>query len=203
MLYMRNLASLIVYFMVFTAICGCERQTASVSQVLQRVVTRYAGITNRHKVCVNLCGCVSGTRVPTLADSSVLGGGGIYGTHSVSTKRIYHMLVPFMLGSLIGLSSTPPVRLATCEVLTPTTVQNDNGPTTIGVYSLHVRFADTTSQPISRVTFTLDDGSQVSDVGTFSPGVAINHALGLSSTKASTCAVTVVTFKNGTTWNAN
>jgi hypothetical protein len=134
--------------------------------------------------------------------SSALSSGGIDDTHSVR-RRIYNMLVSLMLGSLIGLSSMSPVRLATCEVLTPTTVQNDNGPTTVGIYALHVRFADTTSQPISRVTFTLDDGSQVSDVGTFSPGVAINHALGLSSTKASTCAVTVVTFKNGTTWNAN
>jgi hypothetical protein len=113
------------------------------------------------------------------------------------------MLVPLMLSSLIGLSSTPPVRLATCEVLTPTTVQNDNGPTTVGIYALHVRFADTTPEPISRVTFTLDDGSQVSDVGTFSPGVAINHALGLSSTNATSCAVTVVRFANGTIWNAN
>jgi hypothetical protein len=113
------------------------------------------------------------------------------------------MLVTLMLGSLIGLSSMSPVRLATCEVLTPTTVQNDNGPTTVGVYALHVRFADTTSQPISRVTFTLDDGSQVSDVGTFSPGVAINHALGLTTTTARSCEATMVRFANGTIWNAN
>jgi hypothetical protein len=113
------------------------------------------------------------------------------------------MLVPLMLGSLIGLSSTPPVRLATCEVLTPTTVQTDNGPTTVGIYALRVRFTDTTSEPITRVTFTLDDGSQVSDVGAFSPGVAIDHALDLSSTNARSCAVTIVRFANGTTWNAN
>ena len=113
------------------------------------------------------------------------------------------MLVPLMLSSLVGLSSTPPVRLATCEVLTPTTVQNDNGPTTVGIYALHVRFSDATSEAISRVTFTLDDGSQVSDVGTFSPGVAINHALGLSSTHATSCAVTMVNFTNGTIWNSN
>jgi hypothetical protein len=113
------------------------------------------------------------------------------------------MLVGLMLSSLIGLSSLSPVRLASCEVLTPTTVQNDNGPTTVGIYALHVRFTDATSEPISRVTFTLDDNSQVSDVGTFSPGVAINHALDLSSTKATSCAVTVVRFANGTIWNAN
>jgi hypothetical protein len=113
------------------------------------------------------------------------------------------MLVPLMLSSLVALSSTPPVRLATCEVVAPTTVQGDNGSATVGRYALHVRFADATSEPISRVTFTLDDGSQVSDVGTFSPGVAINHALELSSTDATSCAVTVVRFANGAIWNAN
>jgi hypothetical protein len=113
------------------------------------------------------------------------------------------MLVPLMLGSLVGLSSMPPVRLATCQVLTSTTLQSDSGPTTVGIYSLHVRFADTTPEPISRVIFTLDDGSQVSDVGTFSPGVAINHDLDLSSTQATSCAISMVQFVDGTTWNAN
>src|ERR1700748_171088 len=104
------------------------------------------------------------------------------------------MLVPLMLGSLLALSSAPPVRLATCEVSTPTTVQNDNGPTTVGSYTLHVRFSDATSEPISRVTFTLDDGTRVSDVGTFSPGIVINHLLGLANNNASTCAATSVRF---------
>ena len=113
------------------------------------------------------------------------------------------MLVPLMLSSLVGFSSAPPVRIATCQVLTPTTVQSDAGPTTVGIYSLHVRFSDTASEPISNVTFTLDDGSQVSDAGTFSPGVAINHALNLSDTNATSCAVTAVRFTDGTTWNAN
>jgi hypothetical protein len=113
------------------------------------------------------------------------------------------MLVPLVLGSLVGLSSTSPVRLSTCEVVAPIIVQDGDGPTTVGTYALRVRFTDTTSDPISRVTFTLNDGSQVSDVGTFSPGVAINHGLGLASTDATSCAVTIVVFANGTTWNAN
>jgi hypothetical protein len=113
------------------------------------------------------------------------------------------MLIPLMLSSLVGLSSTTPIRLATCEVSTPNTFQNDNGPTTVGEYTLHVRFSDATPEPISRVIFTLDDGSQVSDVGTFSPGVTINHELGLSSTAATSCAATVVRFADGSTWNAN
>jgi hypothetical protein len=115
----------------------------------------------------------------------------------------YKMLVSLMLGSLIGFSSTPPVQVSSCEVVTPTVVQNDNGPITVGTGALHIRFADTASEPISRVTFTLNDGSQVSDVGTFSPGVAINHALDLSSTNATSCAVTLVQFRNGETWHAN
>ena len=113
------------------------------------------------------------------------------------------MLVPLMLSSLVGLSSTPPVQLATCEVSTPTTVQNDNGFTTVGGFTLHVRFSDTTSEPISRVTFTLDDGTRVSDVGTFSPGVVINHVLGLASTDATSCTATTVRFADGAIWNAN
>ncbi len=115
---------------------------------------------------------------------------------------MYIVLVPLILSSLVGFSSAPPVGLATCEVLTPSVVQNDNGSDMVGSYALHVRFTDATSEPISRVTFTLDDGSQVTDVGTFSPGVAINHALDLSSTAATSCVVTIVRFENGTTWNA-
>ncbi len=113
------------------------------------------------------------------------------------------MLVPLMLSSLVGLSSTPPVRLATCTVSTPNTFQNDNGPTTVGEFTLHVRFSDATSEPISRVLFTLNDGTQVSDVGTFSPGVVINHVLELSSTDATSCTATIVRFANGVIWNAN
>jgi hypothetical protein len=113
------------------------------------------------------------------------------------------MLIPLMLSSLVGLSSAPPIRLATCEVSTPNTFQNDNGPTTVGEYTLHVRFSDATSEPISRVLFTLNDGSQVSDVGTFSPGVTINHVLGLSSTDATSCTATIVRFANGAIWNGN
>src|ERR1700729_1374401 len=113
------------------------------------------------------------------------------------------MLVPLMLGSLVGLSSVPPVRLVTCEVSTPNTFQNDNGPTTVGEYPPQLRFSDATSEAISRVLFTLNDGTQVSDVGTFSPGVAINHVLGLSSTNATSCTATIVRFASGAIWNAN
>lgn len=113
------------------------------------------------------------------------------------------MLVPLIFSSLVGLSSTPPVRLATCEVSAPTTVQGDNAPITVGGYTLSVRFSDSTPEPISRVTFTLDDGVTVIDIGTFSPGVTINHVFGLGRSDATTCAVTSVRFANGDIWNAN
>ena len=92
---------------------------------------------------------------------------------------------------------------ARCDIVTPTVVQNDNGPSTVGVYALRVRFSDATTEPISRVTFTLDDGTKVIDAGTFSPGIAIDHALDLNGTNATSCTVTAVQFADGATWNAN
>jgi hypothetical protein len=50
------------------------------------------------------------------------------------------------------------------------------------------------------VTFTLDDGATINDVGTFSPGIAIDHNLHLASTAATSCAISAVAFANGTTW---
>ena len=113
------------------------------------------------------------------------------------------MLVPLILSSLVGMSSTPPVQLATCKVSTPTTLQGDNGPTTVGGYAVQVRFSNTAPEPISRVTFTLDDGTKVIDVGTFSPGVTIDHTFGLASSDATSCTVTAVTFADGAIWDAN
>lgn len=117
------------------------------------------------------------------------------------------MLVSLLLGSLIAMSSTtPPVNLATCEVDTPTAVplgSDGDNFLTIGRYDLHVRFSNATSEQISRVTFTLDDGTKVNDVGTFSPGININHSLGLDTTSATSCTVTAVDFASGKSWNGN
>jgi hypothetical protein len=113
------------------------------------------------------------------------------------------MLAPLILSSLVGLSSIPPVRLAACEVSTPTTILSDSAPTTVGGYSVRVHFSDSTSDPVSRVTFTLDDGTKVIDIGTFSPGVIVDHVFRLAGSDATTCAVTSVTFADGDIWNAN
>lgn len=113
------------------------------------------------------------------------------------------MLTSLILSSMIGLASAPPIELASCDVSQPVTVwdNNDNPTTVAGAFALHVRFSDIATEPISRVTFTLDDGATINDVGTFSPGVAINHDLPLASTEATSCVVSAVTFADGATWD--
>lgn len=114
------------------------------------------------------------------------------------------MIAPFMLGWLVGVSTLPPVRIESCQISTPSLVSlpNDGGSAIQGDYSLRIRFIDTANLTISRVTFTLGDGTHVVDVGTFSPSIAIDHTLRLPQTDATTCAVTSVTFADGESWKA-
>jgi hypothetical protein len=113
------------------------------------------------------------------------------------------VLTSLILSSFIGLASAPPIELASCEVSKPVAIwSNNDDPADVGGASaLHVRFADIAAEPISRVTFTLDDGATINDVGKFSPGIAIDHNLRLASTAATSCAISAVTFANGTTWD--
>jgi hypothetical protein len=113
------------------------------------------------------------------------------------------VLTSLILSSLIGLASVAPIDLASCETSKPITVSsNGDGSTTAGASALHVRFSDAGAEPISRVTFTLDDGATVNDVGTFSPGITIDHNLRLAGTAVTSCVVSAVTFADGTTWDA-
>jgi hypothetical protein len=113
------------------------------------------------------------------------------------------VFIPILLTSLIGMSSEGPAQLAKCKISTPISIPVGDGDfETIGSYALHVRFLNTSPQPIARVTFTLDDNSSVSDVGTFSHGVTINHTLGIQSTHARSCSITAVDFADGTMWHA-
>jgi hypothetical protein len=113
------------------------------------------------------------------------------------------VLTPLILSSLIGLASLAPVDLASCEPSKPITASsNKDDSTTVGTSALHVRFSDIATQPISRVTFTLDDGATINDVGTFSPGVVIDHNLRLANTQVTSCSVSAVTFADGTAWDA-
>jgi hypothetical protein len=113
------------------------------------------------------------------------------------------VLTSLILSSLIGFASVPPIDLASCEPSKPITVSSNNdSPTTVGASALHVRFSDSAAKPISQVIFTLDDGATVNDVGTFSPGVVIDHNLRLANTEATSCTVSAVTFADGTAWDA-
>jgi hypothetical protein len=108
-----------------------------------------------------------------------------------------NMLIHLALGTTFGLTSMSPVKLSTCEVWAPIVQQSDYGSAPIGAYSLHVRFSNETQQPISRVLFVLSDGTKVSDVGTFSPGVTINHQLAINSTDAPHCSAIEVPLAAG------
>jgi len=114
------------------------------------------------------------------------------------------MFTSLVLSSLIGLASAPPIELASCKVSQPITVwSNNDDPITGGNASaLHVRFSNAAAEPISRVTFTLADGATINDVGTFSPGVAINHNLRLARAAGTSCVVSAVLFADGTIWDA-
>ena len=52
------------------------------------------------------------------------------------------------------------------------------------------------------MSFALNDGTNVVDVGTFRPDVAIDHFLALPETDATSCTVASVTFADGKSWNA-
>jgi hypothetical protein len=110
------------------------------------------------------------------------------------------MLAAIVLASVTSVINVLPVSVASCEVLEPVRVPeaNDSWFDTVGRYSLHVRFSDIASEPVSKVIFRLNDGSTVSDVGTFSPGVSIDHTLPLNDMNARSCAVDSVVLADGT-----
>jgi len=113
------------------------------------------------------------------------------------------VLTSVILSSLVALASVAPIDLASCEASNPIAVSSNNdSPNTVGASALHVRFSDAAAEPISRVTFTLDDGATVNDVGTFSPGITIDHNLRLANTDATSCTVSTVTFADGAAWVA-
>jgi hypothetical protein len=114
------------------------------------------------------------------------------------------MFTSLVLSSLIGLASAPPIELASCEVSQPIAVWSNNEDPIAGgdASALHVRFSDVATGPISRVTFTLDNGATINDVGAFSPSVAINHSLRLASATGTSCFVSAVIFADGMIWDA-
>jgi hypothetical protein len=111
------------------------------------------------------------------------------------------MLATIVLASVTGFVNVLPVTVASCQISDPVRVPSDaglGGFETIGAPQLHVRFSDTASEPISRIVFRLNDGTTVSDVGNFSPGVSIDHTLPLKDSNATSCAVDAVLLTDGT-----
>jgi hypothetical protein len=116
------------------------------------------------------------------------------------------MFTSFILGSLVAMSSMSPVNLSACSVQwNPVTVTSaDNTPTpSFDYFDVHVTFANTLERTVSRVEFTLDDGSKIADSGTFSTGATVDHYLNIGFTKAASCRVSGVTFADGSTWKQN
>jgi hypothetical protein len=112
------------------------------------------------------------------------------------------MFASLLLSVLVAISSSPPVAIASCEIQKPELVQQgDADYVTVGKYAVNVRFTNSTSDQIARVTFALDNGATVVDVGKFSPGISINHSLGIGPTDATSCTLSAVGFADGTTWN--
>lgn len=119
--------------------------------------------------------------------------------HQAHARKEPEMLTAIILAALTGYTNAPPVNVASCQVETPIMVpQGDAGSQIIGGYALHVRFSDTAAQPISKVVFRLNDGTTVSDMGTFSPGVSIDHKFALNDENATSCTVDSAVLADGT-----
>jgi len=114
------------------------------------------------------------------------------------------MIIPLALATSLAFAGTDPVSVATCDVSSPTLLQMgaDINSMDYGGYTLHVTFADIAPETVSKVTFALNDGTQVSDVGTFSPNATIDHLLDIAPTEAQSCSVSAVHFTNGQEWTA-
>jgi hypothetical protein len=113
------------------------------------------------------------------------------------------MLAVLALPSLLmGVIAEPPVNLAMCSVSQPVAYQTGNPDSAVllGPHLLHVRFSAASNKNVTAVIFALNDGTNVVDAGTFSPGATIEHSFLLEPTDAETCRVSSVTFSDGETW---
>jgi hypothetical protein len=111
------------------------------------------------------------------------------------------MLSAIVLAAVTSYTNDVPINLVSCQVSEPSLVPFDGaigGLEKVGGSALLVRFSDTASEPISKVVFRLNDGTTVSDVGTFSPGVSINHTLPLRDGNATSCVIDSVVLADGT-----
>jgi hypothetical protein len=117
------------------------------------------------------------------------------------------VFLAFGIPTLVAaLAMQPPVQVETFKVAAPIQQLHpgrDIGPTVTGDGDqLHVRFKNDGDEPIKRIVFELNDGTMVADVGTFAPGVTIDHTFDLGATDADMGSVESVTFADGTHWSS-
>ena len=107
-------------------------------------------------------------------------------------------------------TGTRPVLIAACsvepDVRYPSSgTENPILPQTVGK-KLNIKFANTTNERISSVTFAVRDGDNppalLTDAGTFAPGETIAHSLEspISDTDHLGCSISAVRFEDGSTW---
>jgi hypothetical protein len=105
-----------------------------------------------------------------------------------------------------GLAMRSPVHIAACDVLTPTPALNIGTgavPMSESPYQLRIKFSNDGDQPITRVVVALNDGRTVVDVGTFTPGIMIDHTFDIAPGEADSCSIASASFADGTEWNAH
>ena len=117
-------------------------------------------------------------------------------------------------------AQTPPIAISDCSVLQyqrtaarpfwyPWPARPFGSIYTDG---LHIAYVNKTQKVANRVAFVVNyrgDVQHVVDVGTFSPGVTIDHSFGqftglaFLGTRPNTCRVAAVRFTDGTVWRAH
>lgn len=70
-------------------------------------------------------------------------------------------------------------------------------------YQLRIQFSNDGDQPITRLVIALNDGRTVVDVGTFTPGIMIDHTFDIAPGEADSCSIASARFADGTEWYAH
>jgi hypothetical protein len=99
-----------------------------------------------------------------------------------------------------ALATSLPVHVQTCTVSQPSIVPQTGelaGFDSIGGYQLHVRFTNVGTTPIKKISFALNNGTTVTDTGTFSPGVPIDHVIRIDADDATACDVKSLVLADG------
>ena len=110
------------------------------------------------------------------------------------------MFSSFVLAAVTATLPALPVQVETCDILQPVVAPQSGelgGFDTIRGYKLHVRFTDVAAEPITTLVFGLNDGTKVTDAGTFSPRIPIDQTIDLDASDATGCAPQSVILSDG------